>query len=177
MTSTRRHGHTVSHVAINFTLSILPRHTQKQNFGCLGPIDVVQATDLQNQTTSFFLDLDMARSKTTKTVRAASQRLGTTRSLVVAQNKASEAAKQIAAKAAKQIFEKTKIGQKTKTKPPKPKWTYPSKGEQANAASAYRDGNLNKWDPESMKKACEQCDAQKLASWPANKLKLSLSLV
>ena len=44
----RRHGHTVSEVAINFTLSVSPRSTQKQNFGCLGHIDVVQATDLQN---------------------------------------------------------------------------------------------------------------------------------
>ena len=61
-----------------------------------------------------------------------------------------------------------------KTKPPKAKHSYPNKSEEAIAASAHRDGYLNEWDPENMKKACEQYDAKKLPSWLANKPKLSL---
>ena len=61
----------------------------------------------------------MARSKQTKPARAASKRLWTNRSLVVAQNKASEAVRNIAAKAAKQMFDKKKKAQDMKAKPPK----------------------------------------------------------
>ena len=53
-----------------------------------------------------FLDLNMTRTKTTKSVRAASKQLETKRSVVVAKNKANEAARMIAAKAAKDMMEK-----------------------------------------------------------------------
>ena len=60
----------------------------------------------------------MARSKQTKPVRATSRRLGTKKSLVIAQHKASQAVRNIAAKAAKQMFEKKKLLQ-MKTEPAK----------------------------------------------------------
>ena len=81
--------------------------------------------------------------------------------IVDQQIKASEAVRNIAAKAAKQMFDKKKKAQDMKAKPPKQKWRYSNKSEEAIAASAHRDGNLNEWDPENMKKAYKQYDAQK----------------
>ena len=46
-----------------FNFECITQAYTEVEFGCLGHIDVVQAIDLQNQTTSFFLDEDMARSK------------------------------------------------------------------------------------------------------------------
>ena len=100
--------------------------------------------------------------------------MGTTRSLAVAQNKATEAVRNIAAKAARQMFEKKKKVQDKKSESQKAKCSYPNKSEKAIVASTNRDGNLNEWDPENMKNACEQYDTQKLPPWPANKPKLSL---
>ena len=115
----------------------------------------------------------MTRTKTTKSVRAASKQLGTKRSVVVAKNKANEAARMIAARAAKDMMEKKRKVQATKTEPLS-KHSYSNKSEAAIAASAHRDANLNQWDPENMRLACEQYEAQKMDDWPQNQPKLSL---
>ena len=115
--STRKHGHTVSHVAINFISSVSHRPTLKLNLGYLDCINAVYTIQIlpKYQTSSFFmfLDLKMTKTKTTRSVRAAAKQLGTKRSVVAAKNKSNEASRMIAAKVAKDIMEKKGKAQKT----------------------------------------------------------------
>ena len=90
---------------------------------------------------------------------------------MVAKNKSNEAVRMIASKVAKDIIEMKRKAQKTK---PPSKHPYSKKSAAAIAASAHRDENLNEWDPENMRLACEQYEAQKMDDWPQNQPKLSL---
>ena len=77
----------------------------------------------------------------------------------------------IAAKVAKDIMEKKKKAKKTELPFKRP---YSNKSAAAIAASTHRDGNLNQWDSENMRLACEQYEAQKMDDWPQNQPKPSL---
>ena len=174
LTSTRKHGHTVSHVAKNFISSVSHRPTLKPNFGYLDLFNAVYTKQIlpKYRTTSFFifLALKMTRTKTTKSLRAAAKWLGTKKSVVVAKNKSNEAARMIASKVVKDIMEKKRKAQKTE---PPSKHPYSKKLAAAIATSAHRDGNFNEWDPENVRFAYEQYEAQKMDDWHQNQPKLS----